>query len=85
METFLKENQIFWIDHKLEQQHLNLGCNTIYNRTGEICHGRDQIFTGYMFGGLPCQFLSDASCTSPGQSIDTKNRITMAGSLEAFG
>ena len=56
--------------------------------TGEACHHRDQIYTGYMFGGLPCTDpanQSDTGCTNSGNGINATEPITMAGSFEAFG
>jgi hypothetical protein len=81
--TFLKENQIFWINHTEENKHPGLDC-----KPGAECHGRDQIFTGYMFGGLPCDPTTKppltGGCTSGGAPISTKGNLTMAGSVEAF-
>jgi hypothetical protein len=78
---FLKENE-------LKPTPPGLSCNTINNITGEVCHHRDQIYTGYMFGGLPCTNpanQSDTGCTNPGNGINATEPITMAGSFEAFG
>jgi hypothetical protein len=81
--TFLAENTVFWIDHVEEKKH-PLNCNTVDTK-GQICHHRDQIFTGYMFGGLPCQSLQNKTCTDGGNAITKQFPITMAGSFEAWG
>jgi hypothetical protein len=69
--TFLKENTAVFKDPNRPV----LSCNTINPNTQDPCHGRDQVYTGFMFGGLPCP----PSCTSTGTPI------TLAGSFEAFG
>jgi hypothetical protein len=81
--TFLKENTVFWIDPVEEKKH-PLNCNPVDTKS-QPCHFRDQIFTGYMFGGLPCQSLQNKSCTSGGAPIAGQFPITIAGSFEAFG
>lgn len=63
--VFLKENTAHF-----DQPH-NLTCNTIDNHTGEPCHHRDVIFTGYLFGGPPTGGFT--------------NPLMMAGSSQAFG
>jgi hypothetical protein len=60
--TFLRETGLVW-------------ANPNHPPIPNTGHGRDQIFTGYMFGGLPCP----AQCTATGAPI------TMAGTYEAFG
>jgi hypothetical protein len=77
--TFLKENKVFWINHALELKH-PLSCNTVDPRTGEACHHRDVIFTGYMFGGLPCASPKDPGCLSTGGKP-----LYMAGTSQNFG
>ena len=69
--TFLKENKAVFKNPNRPA----LTCNTINPTTQDPCHGRDQIYTGFMFGGLPCP----PSCTATGTPIK------MAGSFEAFG
>ena len=80
--TFLAENTVFWIDHVEEKKH-PLVCNTV-GAKGEICHHRDGIYTGYMFGG-PCVSLQNKSCIDVGNAITPKYPITMAGSFEQWG
>jgi hypothetical protein len=70
---FLKENEVTFTP----PGHV-LSCNVV-DASGHACHHRDQIFTGYMFGGLPCAFPKDPGCLSIGKPL------YMAGSLEAFG
>ena len=36
---------------KLNLINLEPSCNTVDNATGKICHGRDIVITGYLFGG----------------------------------
>ena len=83
--TFLKENEVFNMDNPKDPKY----------KCSEIgCHGRDQLFTGYMFGGLPCDPTATdpqtnkpltGGCTSGGAAISTKGSLTIAGSYEAFG
>lgn len=68
---FLKENTVVF-DKPREEGKRPLSCNTVNNITKEPCHGRDQVFTGYMFGGLP-------------KGADPMKPFTIAGSFEAFG
>ena len=63
---FLKENTAVF-----DKPREPLSCNTVHPTTKEPCHGRDQVFTGYMFGGSP--------------KGGPMKPITIAGSFEAFG
>jgi hypothetical protein len=63
---FLKENTAVF-----DKSREPLSCNTVHPTTKEPCHGRDQVFTGYMFGGLP--------------KDGPMKPFTIAGSFEAFG
>ena len=64
--TFLRQTELVWK-------------NPNHAPIPNAGHGRDQVFTGYMFGGLPCTSANDPGCSSTGQPI------TIAGSFEAFG
>ena len=64
--TFLQENTIVF-DNKSRPE---VSCNTVNPATGLPCHGRDQLYTGYLFGGVP------------GAPTEPK---TMVGSFVGFG
>ena len=65
--TFLQENELKFDKPRIPDEELN--CNPV-DKAGKICHGRDQLYTGYLFGG------------SPGGPTEPK---TLAGSWVGFG
>jgi hypothetical protein len=75
--TFLQENKIVFDDPSRPE----VSCNTAVGNplkpvpieTLDICHGRDQLYTGYLFGG-----------GGPNNDVITKP-YTIAGSWEVFG
>ena len=75
--TFLKENEVTFTPPRPVGEELS--CNT-NDSSGHACHHRDVIFTGYMFGGLPCEFPKDPRCLSTGGKPPY-----LAGTSQNFG